>query len=536
MKNFLLVSLCLSSILLADNNQLDKPVLLSLEELMNIEITTASHEKEKTSESLAIVSVLTSTQLEQMGAINLYEALSFLPGIQLNETYIGYTVLTFRGINPGLYNNKALFMINGHPVHEKLFGSSHLEFIPLEMIDRIEVVRSPASVLYGTNAISGVVNVITKKGVDFTSSITTRVGSNNHYYGNFNIHDTHISMSASYQNDDGYTYEGVKDELGQDINKDYQNDLANFFIDMNYEQWRVQVGYYQSKKEKLGLSPIIQHGGINDFESYYFDVNKAFTIGDAELNIWLRYDDMEKSLETQKFPHPVTGNPIHAKNRVRRYSTEVQYKDYSLENLDYIIGLSAEYDKNDPTLFYDQTDGSIHPFSPIKESQSVSNIALYSQVKYMIDDQLTGIAGVRLDHNSDTDSAINPRLGLNYEYIPETYFKLLYSEAYRSPVFVEKYPDVPGVLKGDLDLKREKISTFELGLDTQINNSNSLQITSFYAVLKDQIIRQASNLGGSEYVNGERLTTYGLETQLNSILNKKTELMLNASYVDGKQE
>ena len=53
-----------------------------------------------------------------MGAQDIYEALSFLQGISKSETYMGYNTLTFRGINPGLFNNKALFMINGHPVDE----------------------------------------------------------------------------------------------------------------------------------------------------------------------------------------------------------------------------------------------------------------------------------------------------------------------------------------------------------------------------------------------------------------------------------
>jgi len=122
--------LFLNSFLYGQDSSYDELFELSLEELMNIEITTVSQEKEKISDSLAIVSVLTAKQLKEMGALTLYEAISFLPGVQLNETYTGYTVLTFRGINPGLYNNKALFMINGHPLHEKLFGSSHLEFYP----------------------------------------------------------------------------------------------------------------------------------------------------------------------------------------------------------------------------------------------------------------------------------------------------------------------------------------------------------------------------------------------------------------------
>ena len=75
---------------------------LSLGELLEVEIYTASQEPEKAAASASITSVITAQQLKQWGVNTLYEALSFLPGIELNETYIGYTVLTFRGVTPGV--------------------------------------------------------------------------------------------------------------------------------------------------------------------------------------------------------------------------------------------------------------------------------------------------------------------------------------------------------------------------------------------------------------------------------------------------
>jgi len=537
MKKYLFTSLCLSSLLLSQEISTNNLFELSLEELMSINVTTVSQEEEKASESLAIVSVLTSTQLKQMGALNLYEALSFLPGIQINETYVGYSVLTFRGVTPGLYNNKALFMINGHPVHEKLFGSSHLEFIPLDMVDRVEVVRSPSSVLYGTNAISGVVNVITKQGKEFSNELVVRGGSNDHRYGSVNIYDTHISMSASYQKDNGYNFSGTKDDLGQNIDKSYQNDLSNVFLDMYWDTWRIQAAYYRSEKEKLGLTTNIQGGGINKYKSFYVDVNKAFRLGSGTLNIWLRYDNMDKNLETEKFPDPINGNPITVENRTQRYSGEIQYKNSINKDFKYILGVNYEYDKTDPLLFIDQTDGGIHPFSPFLKEYTTNNVAVYSEMKYSFSNKLTGVVGLRVEDNSDTDTALNPRLGLNYKYLPDSYLKILYSEAYRSPTFLEKYADSIGTLLGDEDLNREKIRTLELGIDSKLNKNNTIQVTIYYLKLEDEIIRRSTGNGTEvEYYNSDSLTNYGLEVSLNSILNEKSEFMINGSYVDGERK
>ena len=535
MKKHFILSLILSTFLCA-SSEVDALFDLSLEELMNMEITTATGEKETTSESISIVSVLSSTQLKQMGALNLYEAIGFLPGIQINETYMGYTTITFRGVTQGLFNNKVLFMVNGHPVHEKIFGSSYLEYVPLDMIDRVEVVRSPASVLYGTNAISGVINIITKQGVDLKNEVALRAGSNGHYFGSLSMHDTYVSMGVSYQNDDGYDFNGATDELGQTIDKDYQNDIGSLFVDIYGDDWRINTAMYSSKKEKLGINPIVQQGGINKFESLYVDLNKEFSIGSGTLNTWLRYDHTNRSLDFEKFPNPVTDNAISAENEIRRYSAEIQYKDVILDDIHYVVGLSYEHDDTDPFLFIDQINDSIHPFSPITQKHHTDVYALYSQVKYRINDSLTSIVGFRLGDNSDTGTAFVPRLGLNYEFSSNKYLKFLYSQAYRSPVFVEKYTNVPGVLVGDENLDREKIQTFEISLDAKLGSKSSLETTIYYLELDNEITRRPSVSGATEYYNADGYYMYGLEMAYSIILNENSEISLNSSYTTGKHE
>ena len=150
-------SLCLPSTAYAAEAAPEDLFSLSLEELMQVEIYTASQEHETAAQSPATISVITAQQLKQWGIINLHDAISLLPGIVKNESYLGPTTQTFRGITPGLFNNKSLYLINGHPSYESLFGSTLLDYIPIEIVERLEVVRSPASVLYGTNATNGVI-------------------------------------------------------------------------------------------------------------------------------------------------------------------------------------------------------------------------------------------------------------------------------------------------------------------------------------------------------------------------------------------
>jgi outer membrane cobalamin receptor len=129
-----------------------------------------------------------------MNVTNLYELISYLPGVEMVETSFGRTVLNFRGLKNIHYINQSLLMINGNPIYDVVTGSYYLEAIPVSAISRIEVIRGPGSSLYGTNAYSGVINVITKKGAGTTEiSASASYGSFNTVnpvlWGRFKIND-----------------------------------------------------------------------------------------------------------------------------------------------------------------------------------------------------------------------------------------------------------------------------------------------------------------------------------------------------------
>ncbi len=534
---------------------------LSLEELMEVEIYTASQESETAAESPATISVITAEQLNQWGIINLHDAISFLPGIVKNETYIGQTTQTFRGINPGLFNNKSLYLINGHPSYESLFGSTLLDYIPLEMVERIEVVRSPASVLYGTNAMSGVINIITKQGTENSNDATVRAGSHSHKYGSIVYHTNNLSMAASVKRDDGYDYSGTLDEAGNPVDMDYRYDVDNIFIDGYGEDWRINAAIFDREKAFLGINPWVWHQGI--FETYvgYIDANKKYRFDTSELNIWLRYDVSDKDIHTSNFPLPGTaaecsfynvsnvspvcpapGSPADTAstvyNKVERYSLEVQYKDQVNENLSYIVGSSFESQDSDPLVFLYDADNSLNR-TAIDSSQDTQTTAIYGQVKYRANEDTILVAGVRGEDNSEAGTSdLMPRLGVTYQVKPQTYIKLLYSEAFRTPMFIEKYVQLPGVLLGDENLDRETIKTYELGLDANLDENNQIQISLFSICLEDEILRFP--LGPpdptAEYRNGVGKEMQGIEAEWKSIVSEKLELILNASYVDGDDD
>lgn len=545
---------------------------LPLQQLMEIEIYTASQQTEKAVESASITSVITSQQLQQWGVRNVYEALSFIPGVVRNETYMGYSVLTFRGVTPGLFNNKALFMINGHPAYENLFGSSHLEYVPLEVIDRIEVVRTPASVLYGTQAVSGVVNVITRQGSDNDDVLTFRAGSHNHLYGSFAHYTDALSISGSLQNDDGYNFGGTRDEFGNPVELEYQNDLSNLFIDYHGDDWRINSGYFNLDEARFGFNPWVWQNGLNGHQAFYLDLNKTLRTNPGEMNAWLGYDYMDKEMHPGEFLFPAdlaicrdynipaddpltpeqedlcistnplgkTDNHVTVYNTVERYSTELQYKSRISEDLRYIVGTNIEFYKTTPMDFIYDIDGTHHPIGGgFPDSHDSTTYTLYGQLDYQISTNLKTVAGLRTEKNSDAGySGAVPRIGLTYRVKPGTYLKALYSEAYRTPIFLEKYIQVPDTLFGKIDLDRECIDTLELGLDSQINSNNNIQLALFWLELENEITRRpkldTASVSDFEYFNAPGRKVYGIEAEWKTIPAESLEIIVNATLNRGE--
>ena len=536
---------------------------LSLQELIQVEVYTASQAAETAAESAAIISVITSKQLKEWGVINLHDVMSFVPGIVTSETYLGQTTQTFRGVTPGLFNNKSLYLINGHPSYESLFGSALLDYIPIELVERIEVVRSPASVLYGTNAISGVINIITKQGEGNNSLATLRVGDNSHAYGSIVHHSKNLTMAASLQKDDGYNYAGTKDEFGNEVDLDYQYDFENLFIDSYGVDWRVNVSFFKREKALFGVNPWVWQNGVFDTHVGYLDANKKYKFNTAELNLWLRYDVSDKEIYSGEFPYPaslvdcrayniptVPSDPCVLSNRQNRTDTssvvinnvhrgtfEVQLKDEISEGFNYILGVNFEHQKSDPLLIKYVSDGEINR-PAYSDDKKTHTVAAYSQVMYKQNDDTRYIIGLRGENNAESDnSGLLPRLGVTHQIVPDTYLKFLYSEAFRAPMFVEKSVNLQNVLLGDNNLNRETIKTFEIGLDSQINKKNQLQVAVYMLDLEDEILRFPSATSpATEYVNGAGKEMQGVEVEWRSILTDKFELILNASYVDGEDK
>ena len=152
---------------------------LSIEELMQIDVTTASRQAEPLATTAAAISVITGDDIRRAGVTTIADALMLADGVHLARTNNGTWNITARGFNSGTAN-KLLVMVDGRTVYSPLFTGVFWNMVDylLEDIDRIEVIRGPGAVLWGANAVNGVINIITRHSAD-TQGMLASVSSGN---------------------------------------------------------------------------------------------------------------------------------------------------------------------------------------------------------------------------------------------------------------------------------------------------------------------------------------------------------------------
>lgn len=169
----------------ADQDSTNALMDMSIEELMNIEVTTVSRRSQKISEVASAVFVITQDDIRRSGVTSIPEALRMAPGVQVARMGTDKWAVSIRGFN-GRLANKLQVLIDGRSVYNPIFAGVQWEQLDtlMEDIDRIEVIRGPSAAVWGANAVNGVINVITKK-ADKTQGLFLTAGGGSFEHGFF---------------------------------------------------------------------------------------------------------------------------------------------------------------------------------------------------------------------------------------------------------------------------------------------------------------------------------------------------------------
>jgi outer membrane receptor for ferrienterochelin and colicins len=548
---------------------------LSLEDLMNIKVVTASGYMQTTSEAPSTIQVITSKQITERGYEQLEDALRDIPGIDMIHIN-GYapTFIYFRGMY-GAENLRALLMIDGI-AENNLIGSNDMAGPAYSMhnVDRIEVIWGPASALYGANAFGGVINIITKKGGDINGfryekgfgSFNTSVDK---LMFGINRSNFDIAISGSLYSTDGPVFKNRDPNYRASyVDRAYS---LNATISYSTKRSKYTFGgriyntpmgwgtFLNSPTVLLGL-PSQGYGNTGVIGLIARDVRgersgleepyaRTFYLqhdlkASPRLNVLTRLIYRETGISERSYAYitvngtrlyrvPTTnfsnriGGEIglnYTNNKKYQFSGGVQFFQDNIEH-----GNRATV--FDTTIYFLDGRDTLQGLSSTFQQRAFdirNTFGSYAQfmwnTKFLRKTSFT--FGLRYDINNYYGNPLSPRIAVVSQPTDKFTFKLMFGRAFRAPTNTEII-QAPATFK----LETEKINTYEVNLLYQFSPQVHAQINGFRNVLTD-VIFLTTLVNLQQNKNPGKITVNGLEAKLDVNFTKAVSGFINFTYQD----
>jgi outer membrane receptor for ferrienterochelin and colicins len=559
----------------AQQDSLSNLLELSLEDLMNVKVVTASGFMQTTTEAPSTIQVITAKQIAERGYEQLEDALRDIPGIDMIHLH-GYvpTLIYFRGMY-GAENLRALLMVDGIP-ENNIIGSNDMAgpAYSLHNVKRIEVIWGPASALYGANAFGGVINIITKKGEDvdgfgfekgmgsFNTS-TTKV-----MYG-INRSGFDIIVSGSLFSTDGprftnrdpnYSASYVDRAYSLNAAMSYQLKRSRFTLGARI--YNTPMGYgtlLNSPTVFLGLPPqgygnsgvigLIARDVRGERSGLHETYNRTFYLQD-DIKLNNRFDLMgrvfykETGISERSYAYiTIDGTKLYrvpTANYSNRIGAEVIANYSRSRNFQFTGGMQffqeniengnrrTNLDTN--IYFLDGRDTLLGLYSTFQPRiyNIRNNFGSHAQVTWntRLLNKTSFTIGARYDVNNYYGNPLSPRIAVTSQPTSKFSFKLIFGRAFRAPTNNE-INQAPVNFK----LKTEKINTYEVNLIYQFLPQLLAQLNGFRNELSDVIL--LTNLVNlTQNKNPGKFTITGVEAKLNMNFTKTLSSFFNFTYQD----
>ncbi|AZO95931.1 TonB-dependent receptor [Halocella sp. SP3-1] len=503
---FLLIINVVVPVVMAE--EIDKENILTLDEV----IVTASKYQEKLSEAAVSIEVINQEEIERKNVSDAGELLKGIPGINFEYRSLnGSKQVSIRGAN----TNQVLVLIDGQPSNWAKNNIGNLAKIPAEQIERIEIVKSPASALYGANALGGVINIITKSGShEPITNVKLAYGSydtREYYLGHSGrTNKLGYNIMVKKRETDGYAEDG-SDKVKQ----------SNIFTKFNYQ-------LDQFSKINISLRYTDMDTDINDYnanEPYHNDE-------DFNLNLqWERQtDNNEQSLVVYHNQHDNTDFKKDKEHNTRDLGINYDHTNYYRQHIiTYGLELVQSEIDSDTYLKHDNL-----------------NQALFIQDVFKINDRLKFNLGCRYDNHEEYGSEFSPKLGTVYNFNSKVNWYTAVGKAYRAPSYSELYLPQSKMSSayyvGNPDLDPEIAIVYETGL-RYLDKGLKTELSLFkrdvddlidYLTTYEYIDDQYSKVKTKTNINSVRIT--GFEVSLLKELNDSFSTNFNYTYLDARDE
>jgi iron complex outermembrane receptor protein len=535
---------------MAGNRFLD----LSIEELMKIEVTSASRYSQKLSEVPSAIFVISQDDIRRSGATSIPEALRMAPGVEVARLGTDKWAISIRGFN-GRFADKLQVMMDGRSVYNPLFAGVQWEQQDtlMEDIERIEVIRGPNAAVWGANAVNGVINIITKKAADTQGTLLSAGGGSfeqgfvgARYGGKIN-EETPFRVYAK-----GFTRDHMGTISRGNANDAWHSARGGFRLDHTRGRDVLTVQgdiFYNAFGDQLDKSllstPIIQANaarGHNEGGNIRLRWDRTYS-NQSSIMLQTYYDRVEYRLLTSSI------------FKAESFDIDFQHRFPLLERHDLTWG--ANY-----RLYHNKvTDTEIASFSPREQTNHLASVYIRDEIM-LIPEHLRFTLGSRFDHNDFTGMEIQPNARLMWTPNDKNSIWMSVSRAVRTPSRAENdvllntrtLNAVPGIsallpfpalaqLAGSSSFNSEKLIAYELGYRHQFSSQASVDIAAFYndySQLRDLSLGLPSfhaispfylllPIGLNNKASGH---THGVETSIDWRPHERWRLQGNYSYID----
>lgn len=498
-------------------------------------VVTATLAETSVSKVPVVVELITAREIEKMGAETLHQVLTEAQSVTLEPTSGRQSVVRIRGLG----SSSALVMLDGVRLPSGFQDKIDLIEIPAGIIERIEIVRGPGSALYGSDAIAGVINVITKKPSGKSKAwLSSRFGESRHGEAEETVFDAGLSGSTGSL---GYVLAGSFFDKGRfdfdAADKKTDGDDMHIASGVGRLVWQpgertvVSLGAIYAGVDRQGIRP--KRNKENDWYN-----NSDRIIGSLELQhelgesseLLLRASHSEYDWDLRLIPRDKTASELHD---VEQVSTQYEGRWRGGVIDGHIVTAGMEYRSDD------RTDDSLE--------SDVENFALFLQDEVSLGERFQVVLGLRYDDHSGFGSLFSPRVNLAYRINDLLRFRAAYGAGFRAPTAFELYSGSPytinRVLIPNSDLEPETSRTWEAGVDIT-NGGFSLGLTAFRNDIKGMIteVFSGSYEGNNPKIPVNRMEniadamTQGLEVSASLKLSGGFELSDEVTWLESEDK
>lgn len=533
-------------------------------------VVTATRTQEEVKAVPQTVEVITKEDIEQLGATDVYSALRLAANVDVTSAGMAGHNVMIRGMS----TNHTLILIDGKRFAGEDTSATQnvyaLGRLSLSNIERIEIVRGSASAQYGSDALGGVINIITKKSKEPSVMVGLSTGSeaiNNYYHidfgkqGNFSstfdmrFSDVRKNMQAG---DEGSNYYGpIQDfnfagtwDLGNDKEIDLTLGYYNEHTKADYADKYTSTGVFQISKDKKEWY---------DYRRYDYSLGYSGKTDNSDYMIRTFYSRLDKENNLYNYRNNFPGSmenilgsmyPKYDWDKSTYTLWGIEGKNTVQLSDNHLLTFGGEYRQNkvEGTRLSDGGD-NVHQVSQsgngivsnkYYSDKEINTWAGYIQDEWQVNDKLLVIPSVRYDHDSSFGGEVTPKIGATYFISDNSRIKANWGKGFKAPTISELYMAMHRAMGGQTvnvygnpDLKPEKSTSWDISFEAEKDN-NFGKLTYFNNDVKNLITTKqiGSSYYDQRYINVDEAEIDGVEMEIGRNLDDKWTIKATSNWLD----